>query len=502
MKSKAKLTKLWSILLTLVMVVGLLPTTALAAEPATKTADFTNDSAAALALLNAAKTGEAGSEWDGDTKTLTLNGINFTTTAATAVELPNGATIVLNGENTITGGDADSYDRYGIYAVGSLTIQGSGKLDVTGGTAADVISYGIYAKKALTISGGTVNATGGTATNGDSYGIRAENTVTIQNTADVTATGGTATGTATDIRSCVICAWNGDVTINGGIVNAKGSDSGAYSFGIASAQAAVTISGNNTRVIAEGSNATNCSSRGIYAINDVTISGGTVTANSGTAGEYSTGICSERGSVNISGGAVIAKAGSATTASALNKAPSTLPTSYQWRISNSGEYTNGSFNWSAVSTYVEIRETTPTTYTITFDANGGDSLTPASAVTGADGKLTSLPTPTRSGSYSFNGWYTAASGGTKVDTAYVFSTDTTIYAQWTCTKHPRILPPVAGGGVSDDWKHQVESSPAYRSGKSAGGASEEDLAGQTDSGEHGTEVPDGGLRCPERCEAE
>lgn len=73
-----------------------------------------------------------------------------------------------------------------------------------------------------------------------------------------------------------------------------------------------------------------------------------------------------------------------------------------------------------------------TTYAITFNANGG-SVTPASAETGADGKLTSLPTPTRSGSYSFNGWYTAASGGTKVTASTVFNANTTIYAQWTYT---------------------------------------------------------------------
>ena len=72
------------------------------------------------------------------------------------------------------------------------------------------------------------------------------------------------------------------------------------------------------------------------------------------------------------------------------------------------------------------------TYTVSFDANGG-SVTPASAVTGADGKLTSLPTPTRSGSYSFDGWYTAASGGTKVTTNTVFTKNRTVYAHWTYT---------------------------------------------------------------------
>ena len=71
--------------------------------------------------------------------------------------------------------------------------------------------------------------------------------------------------------------------------------------------------------------------------------------------------------------------------------------------------------------------------TITFDANGG-TVTPASATTDAEsGKLTSLPTPTRSGGYSFDGWFTAASGGTQVTTATEFNADTTIYAHWSYT---------------------------------------------------------------------
>ena len=86
----------------------------------------------------------------------------------------------------------------------------------------------------------------------------------------------------------------------------------------------------------------------------------------------------------------------------------------------------------AVSVTATYEDIPVTTYTITFNANGG-SVTPASAETGADGKLASLPTPARSGSYSFNGWYTAASGGTKVTTSTIFNANTTIYAQWTYT---------------------------------------------------------------------
>ena len=70
-------------------------------------------------------------------------------------------------------------------------------------------------------------------------------------------------------------------------------------------------------------------------------------------------------------------------------------------------------------------------YTIAFNGNGG---TPSvTSMTTIDQKLPELPTATHSGRYSFDGWYTAASGGTKITTAYVFSDDTTAYAHWTYT---------------------------------------------------------------------
>lgn len=68
-------------------------------------------------------------------------------------------------------------------------------------------------------------------------------------------------------------------------------------------------------------------------------------------------------------------------------------------------------------------------YTITFNGNGG---TPSvTSMTTIDQKLPELPTATHSGSYSFDGWYTAASGGTKITTATVFHENTTVYAHWT-----------------------------------------------------------------------
>ena len=78
-------------------------------------------------------------------------------------------------------------------------------------------------------------------------------------------------------------------------------------------------------------------------------------------------------------------------------------------------------------------------YTITFDGNGG---TPSvTSMTTIDQKLPELPIATRSGRYSFDGWYTERNGGTKITKATVFERDTTVYAHWTYTGS-------TGGGVT------------------------------------------------------
>jgi uncharacterized protein (TIGR02145 family)/uncharacterized repeat protein (TIGR02543 family) len=92
----------------------------------------------------------------------------------------------------------------------------------------------------------------------------------------------------------------------------------------------------------------------------------------------------------------------------------------------------------------ESKVTPPgTSYTITFNANGG-TISPTFGKTGDDGKLDSLPTPTRSG-YTFDGWYTAATGGTTVTISNVYSANTTIYARWTSES---VTPP-SGNAFTD-----------------------------------------------------
>ena len=73
---------------------------------------------------------------------------------------------------------------------------------------------------------------------------------------------------------------------------------------------------------------------------------------------------------------------------------------------------------------------TPNTYTVTFNANGGSVGTASKSVT-YDSTYGTLPTPTKTG-YAFEGWYTAASGGSRVTATNPVSiaADQTLYAQW------------------------------------------------------------------------
>ena len=77
---------------------------------------------------------------------------------------------------------------------------------------------------------------------------------------------------------------------------------------------------------------------------------------------------------------------------------------------------------------------TPLTYTVTFDANGGEvDGIPVSNYTVNYGTLLSAlppPEPTLEG-YSFAGWYTAAEGGTELDPSHKVTDGLLFYAHWT-----------------------------------------------------------------------
>ena len=209
--------KLTAILLALCLALSLVPMTVFAATPATETADFTvGQGREAITLLNQYKTGTAESLWDNTAKTLTLWGVDFTTTAQTAVKLPAGSTIVLKDgtTNTIQSGEVTlrvsgdySNEAYvnALDAVGSLTIQGgtagSGTLSVFAGKLKNsgdgwVYSSGISVDGDFTVKGGRVTARGGCAESDGScfsFGVKMDSDT--KNKA-LLVTGGTLTAIA------------------------------------------------------------------------------------------------------------------------------------------------------------------------------------------------------------------------------------------------------------------------------------------------------------------
>ena len=124
--------------------------------------------------------------------------------------------------------------------------------------------------------------------------------------------------------------------------------------------------------------------------------------------------------------------------------PITRPTrSYTVTYNYNG---SGQSNTSATANYTFGGYYTGTSGSGTQYINANGYLTTSASNTyfGANGTLYAkwtsssiiLPTPTRTG-YTFNGWYTASSGGTKVGAGgakYTPNKNLTLYAQWTITK--------------------------------------------------------------------
>lgn len=277
---KVKLAKkLTAIFFTFCMVMSLMPMSVFGAGEATETADFTaaDGGAAALTILNEAKTGSEESTWDSTSKTLTLKGINFITSATTALKLPDGATIVLadGTENQIKGGDAtvSTTGNYrnktyicGIDAQGALNIKGesggTGKLSVTSGThnnTGDAWTYsvGILSSGNLNIQSGIITTTAGKACCGDcafSYGIEMKEGNSLSVTGGtLNAIGGESvdTGDQSGERKSFsggVETYRGDISISGNAkLNTKcvsAMDGEGLAYGIYSLLGSVNVSDN------------------------------------------------------------------------------------------------------------------------------------------------------------------------------------------------------------------------------------------------------------------
>lgn len=306
MKTRPIKRKVLTLLLALCVVLSLVPV-AVFAEPAaaTDTADFTvQKGTAAIALLNQYKTDTADSTWDNATKTLTLRGVKFTTTAQTAVKLPAGATIVLadGTYNFIQSGDV-SINVSGQHnnqtfitaldAAGSLIIQGetagTGTLSVYAGKVTNesdgwTFSSGISVYGDFTVKGGRVTAYGGYVEGKDSVfsvGVNMDNNIknkTLLVTGGIlTAIAGEAYeieegGTKRAVFSRGVYMFRGNVIVSGdGKLRAesveKMADGGVLSDGLYVSSGSLTVA-NSAEVAVAGA-------YGAY------ISGGSLTLSGG-----------------------------------------------------------------------------------------------------------------------------------------------------------------------------------------------------------------------------
>ncbi|WP_186565770.1 InlB B-repeat-containing protein [Lawsonibacter celer] len=273
--------RILSIVLSIVMLISLLPTTALAMESVSVYIDdvYMGDGNISTYYKNGDTGTLTGSENDynaklwknGDVLTLTLNGLDLTSTSQYGIHANADLTIVLEGENTVKAADTVGKDSYGIFTLNALTFSGTGTLNVSGGKTDGYQTCAIYANGDLTMNGGTVIATGGAT--GDNYGESFGISVSTfnMNNGVVTATGGDSDKSSYGIRATTLNVTGGTVTATGG--------NPTYSGGSYGVNATVTVSSGELTATG-GTAADGNNSYGI--LGNATVTGGTVTTNGET----------------------------------------------------------------------------------------------------------------------------------------------------------------------------------------------------------------------------
>ena len=90
------------------------------------------------------------------------------------------------------------------------------------------------------------------------------------------------------------------------------------------------------------------------------------------------------------------------------------------------------FDASVIADMTLYAQWTVNKYTVTFDTNGGTAV--AAATVNYGQKVSQPAAPTRTG-YTFTGWHTTKTGGTKYDFTKPVTADMTLYAQWAINKY-------------------------------------------------------------------
>ncbi len=265
----------------------------------------------------------------------------------------NNITISDNVKITANGGEVQGVGAsYGIGAVESLTIHNAQEIIAKAGNVTLGYSYGIGATGGITIANGEkISATGGNPTTGHSYGIGVQGLFEI-NGGNVTANGGVpvnggnsygvgvgvetseVTTVSEDDNGITLFMLTNAIRINGGKLSANGATAGSgLSYGMVTTG---DINVTNGTVDATGGN-DSLGSVGLCASNNLDVDGGTIKAKGGnvkgtaSVGTPGTGVSGGnsfgvgvRNVVDISGGDITAQSGTTENGNSLGFGATTL----------------------------------------------------------------------------------------------------------------------------------------------------------------------------------
>ena len=357
-----------------------------------------------------------------------------------------------NGTVNISGGTVRA-------TTGQAISNSPGMVTVSGGTVSATTGQAINNSGTLTISGGTVSATNGvaiinsgtvtvsgsttriTSANNDSFSLSSSNGTIHSDGGTLHINGGTVENTAagTNGNAIYIDSWNfSTINVNGGTVKSENGDAiTGYYFSLGNC--AINIGGGTVSTNGSGKSA-------IYiGIGTLRVTGGTITTTQNTSyavySESSVPITfgrsptvtgriythADRFEVLTSGADVFAPTAGKTYTLELPEYPvSRIAVTNGASFRNNFVLHNPAFALNVAGQHLAIAEAVQ----VCFNLNGGTGTTPACVGVPKGGTLASLPTPTRTG-YTFEGWFTAVTGGTEVTTSTPINANMTLYAQWT-----------------------------------------------------------------------
>ena len=374
-----------SILLALVMLLSLLPTTALAAG---------NPDPTAVSV-------DGGKFFQAPSKLYYKNG---------------------NGSDTFTGTPSD-YNAHYDPNTGTLTLQGYEGGSITlGGAIQRDLTIKLIGDNKITVNGDVGIVVSSRECN---ITITADSSSSGKLTIDVTSDSGDAVGIGNNIATG---ATQGNVTIKGHadvIINATTNAKNWSCWGICAGEVVIEDHAKAAITVKAPNNTTNGFVYGIYAEKNVTINtAGEITVDASYAGAEDEDRVSSIG-VKSMDTLTLTRVGRMTV---------------KWRDKDFGYplSPSASFDSTAYDNHVDKttctatykpKGTTPTTYTVSFDANGGTGT--MANVTGVSGEYM-LPANgfTAPAGKQFKGWATSAYGSVISSTTYEVSSDTTFYAIW------------------------------------------------------------------------